>query len=72
MLSRFPEKCAGCEAELQRTQLHALLRKHKEEQTSKGGRFLGEKGCQRRLEGENRVCQRGSLVAYQVDAMRLT
>ena len=60
MLSRIPEKRARCEAELKRTQLHALLRKHKEEQASKGGRFFGEKGCQRRLEGQDWVCQHNS------------
>ena len=43
MLPRFPEKCTGYEAEFERTQLHALLRKHEEEQASEGGGFLREK-----------------------------
>ena len=57
MLSCIPEKCTGCETKFKRTQLHALLRKHKEKQASEGGRFLGEKDYQRCLEGENWVCR---------------
>lgn len=56
MLPRFPEKCIGYEAEFERTQLYALLRKHEEEQASEGGGFLREKDHQRCLQGKNRVC----------------
>ena len=37
------EKCVGCEAELERTQLHALLCKHEEEQASESRGLFGEK-----------------------------
>lgn len=46
VLSCISEECTGCETELKRTKLHALLCKHKEEQASEGGRFFGEKGEQ--------------------------
>lgn len=58
MLSKVPEECARCEAELQRTQLFALLCKYQKEQAPQSGLVPGEENSQRCLEAEAWVYRR--------------